>query len=391
MRRMGLVGEGSNALTTYLSATSRLLEDPVSNIYVGNSAAGKSYTMLAAMRLIPDEEKIVRQRFSAQAIMYTPLEFEHKVVVILERTGAEAGAYNIRTIQSEKDVVIEVTHRDTSGNFGTAEFRKKGPTAFITSTVNPDIDAQDLSRAFVLHPDESEAQTEAILDSQLEEYDFPSAELELWHDAQRCLARVPVAVPGRLGKAILHFMKARARPLPPRLRRDWRHIMALIQASALLHQYQRPPSETGKILPDLRDYYIARVIAREVFDQSVLRAADPKVRELAGAVRLLYSQAGSSIKADVITSHLRWGKTTVYGHLRAAQEAGLVQEDPTAHYAYMPTLSPKAGHLGIVSDAGLLPTVDEIITFDPELGEGFAVIDPLTGEEMEDLPDEGKK
>jgi len=374
--RAGLVGEGANALLTLLAATSRLLEDAINILFLGEAASGKSFIMLITLRLIPPEEKIVVQRFSAQAIIYTPKTFKHKIVAILERSGAEEAGYNIRTIQSEKRVVVTVTAKDENGRFTAVDYVKEGPTAFISSTVNPLTDAQEETRLWKLYPDESEEQTERIMEAQEKEWHVPDEEYELFHDAQRLLSNIEIARPQLLLRTIGGLIRKKMAVKPIRLRRDWPRLIAAIQASAILHQYQRGAVES-KIMPDLRDYYIAWRASGAAFQHSISSKSDPKVQRVVSIVQEVFLETGEGVAWDQVGAVAGWGRTTTFDWLAAAQKAGGIRRE--AFGKYVPT-SPAESILGDL--IFVLPTPEEVAAVEPSLGEGIELIDPITGERL---------
>jgi len=375
-REDGLVGEEANALLLYIAATSRLTEDPVNIISLGSAASGKSIVMLTALKFIPEEEKIVRQRFSAQALVYTDLSFKNKVICILERAGGESSSYNIRTLQSEKHIIVEVTTKqEATGKMTTTQYPKEGPAAFITSTTDPEIDQQDESRVWILHPDETRRQTHHIMQSQEEEHEISEEDLQVFLDAQRLLSVLPVAHPTRLIRAIGTLIRRKLPDTPIRMRRDHNRLIHAIKASTILHQYQRATNEEGKLVPDLRDYYVAWRIASMAFQQSIHGRMDPKVQEVAETVRTLFLESQEPVRTEQIAASMGLQTAATYKWITRALSAGLVSRGDRGRYA-------PVGAQSYLGDLQVLPTPNEVLELDPELGVGIELVDPVTGEEL---------
>lgn len=372
----GLVGEEANAMLLYLACTSRLTDDPINTISLGSAASGKSLVMLLVLKFIPPEEKIVRQRWSAQAIIYTKLSFKHKVLCILERAGAEAAGYNLRTIQSEKIVSIEVTSKDpSSGEMATTVHPKEGPAAFLTTTTDPDIDDQDESRVWILHPDETRDQTFRIMRSQESEWKISEEELQVFINAQRLLNVMPVARPSKLIRAVSTLIQQNLPDVPVRMRRDHNRLIAAIQASALLHQYQRDVNEEGQLVPDLRDYYVVWKIASVAFQQSIRGKLDPKVQEVAAALRAIYIETADAVRPEQVAAVLGLQQVTIYKWLKKGMEAGVIQREEKGKYVPV-GVTPNGDSLQV------LPTPNEVVELDPSLGVGIELVDPITGQTM---------
>ena len=383
MRQNGLVGEGENALVTYLAATSRLLNKPIDINVIGPSASGKSEIMLAALRLIPREHKLVRQRFTPQAIIYMPESIEHKVVAILEREGMEGAAYNFRTIQSEQMVEIETTVRDpNTGKMTTKSTRKKGPAAFVTSTTNPNLDEQDASRTWVLHPDDSEEQTWRIAERQNLEDTLDEEADELFCNMQRELVKVPVAKPTHLLNCLQQMMREKIGDPPLRFRRDWPRTITAIQASALLHQFQRERDGNGRIVPDIRDYVICYRLCSGAFQASLRSDLDPKMQVLLDCLYQAYEELKyEPVSTTQLLRFTPWSsERTVRHYIQQARNAGLIEESAWQRYRYVPITSRE--QLGDVPDPNLLPTPDEIMVKYPELRPRAEFYDPVTGKRL---------
>src|SRR5206468_7912547 len=75
-----------------------------------------------------------------------------------------------------------------------------------------------------------------------------------------------------------------------RVRRDFRKVLDLIAACAILHQVQRERAEDGAILAALQDYAIVRDLVHEAFTSAQQDAITPQQREAAAAVADLSMQ-----------------------------------------------------------------------------------------------------
>jgi hypothetical protein len=372
--RSALVGEEDNALAVYLCATSRYMDDPMNLVVQGDSATGKTFITTRALALIPEEEKIVRQRFSGQAIIHSGLSFVHKVVYIFELPGAEAAGYNIRTLESEKKIAIEVTVKSEDGTgFTTEVVEKEGPTAFIITTVQATLEAQNASRVWFISPDDSVAQSRRITQAQTLSWGVPEDELQLFWDAQRLLSTVRVGRPQALLQAIHDGMWRHITTAPPRIRRDHNHLIELVRTSAFLHQYGRGLDEAGLVIPDIRDYYVVYRIAARSFQQSLQVETRHQLVELMQALQNMFTDRGESIPIEELAANLGWSRGKAYDWLGAAMESGLARRETRG--AYMPTMT-------VANIGAVLPHPDEVIEIAPTLAHGQELVDPITGEEL---------
>ena len=242
MGRAGVVGEETNKLVGYLAALSRKLAQPLALIVQSASAAGKTALVDAILALVPPEETIQYSAVTGQALFYlAETDLRHKVLSIVEETGAERASYALKLLQSEGELTIASTGKDPkTGKLVTHGYRVEGPVMIVLTTTAVDLDEELVNRALVLAVDETQDQTRAIHDAQRRrrtlEGRLAQAErellLRLHQNAQRLLD--PLAVVNAYAPQ-LTFSDAQTRS-----RRDHEKYLTLIDTIALLHQHQRP-------------------------------------------------------------------------------------------------------------------------------------------------------
>lgn len=237
----GVVGEATNCLVGYLAATSRKLSRPLAIIVQSTSAAGKSALMDAVLSFVPVEEQVRYSAMTGQSLFYVgESDLAHKVLAIAEEEGATRAAYALKLLQSDGEISIASTGKDTaSGRLVTHTYRVTGPTAIILTTTSIEIDEELLNRCLVLTVDEDRAQTRAIHERQRTAQTLKGliAGVErdqlttLHRNAQRLLE--PLAVVNPFADRLTFADTA------TRTRRDHVKYLTLIAAVTLLHQHQR--------------------------------------------------------------------------------------------------------------------------------------------------------
>jgi hypothetical protein len=343
---VGIVGEASNALVGYLAAVSRKLPAPLAVIVQSTSAAGKSALMEAVLGFVPPEDRVSFSAMTGQSLFYLgESDLSHKVLSIAEEEGASRAAYALKLLQSEGELSIASTGKDTaSGRLVTHTYRVEGPTAIVLTTTAIDVDEELLNRCLVLTVDEDRAQTRAIHDAQRKAQTLAGlaarAERErvvgLHRDAQRLLAPLPVVNPFA---DALTFTDGRTRT-----RRDHGKYLGLIAAVTLLHQHQRPKRTTtvgGRVVTyvetTLADITIANRLAHAVLGQS-LDELPPQTRRLLSAiddhVTTEASRTGVEVELvrftrrqlrEALTGHgAGWGDTQLKVHLARLVDLELV-------------------------------------------------------------------
>lgn len=238
----GVIGEDTNKLVGYLAATSRKFEKPLGVIIQSTSAAGKTTLMEAVLAFMPQEERVKYSAMTGQALFYLgEADIKHKILAIAEEEGAERATYALKLLQSEGELTIASTGKDsTTGRLITETYHVEGPAMIFFTTTSIELDEELANRCLTLTVDESREQTRRIHELQREEETIEghvkrqrANELRRTHqNAQRLLAALPVHNP---------FAKRLTFPDEnTRLRRDQKKYLTLIRAIALLHQHQRP-------------------------------------------------------------------------------------------------------------------------------------------------------
>lgn len=253
---LGVVGEHSNKMVAYLAATSRKLKNPLAVVIQSSSAAGKSSLMEAILKFVPDEDKLSFSAMTGRSLYYLgEQELAHKVLSIAEEEGASDASYALKILQSEGRLTIASTGKESkTGRLTTQTYEVSGPVALILTTTAIDVDEELLNRCIVLAVDEGRDQTRAIHHAQrqrktlegLIQATLHDGLVALHHNAQRLLRPFHVVIPMAGGLTYSDHAL--------RTRRDHQKFLGLIQAVALLRQYQRDIKEAD--LAGVRIKYI---------------------------------------------------------------------------------------------------------------------------------------
>lgn len=338
---VGMVGEATNCLVGYLAAVSRMLPSPLAVIVQSTSAAGKSAVMEAVLGFVPEEDRVSFSAMTGQSLFYLgESDLAHKVLSIAEEEGASRATYALKLLQSEGELSIASTGKDTaSGRLVTHTYKVTGPTAIVLTTTAIDIDEELLNRCLVLTVDEDRAQTKAIHTAQRHAQTLAGLTgrthreqvVALHRNAGRLLESLAVVNPFA---GALTFADGRTRT-----RRDHGKYLGLIAAVTLLHQHQRPrrtATVSGKqvsyVESTLADIEVANRLAHLVLGQSLDELA-PQTRRLLGEVHAHVVAAAKQLAVDValvrftrrqLREQLGWGDTQLKVHLARLVDLELV-------------------------------------------------------------------
>ena len=347
--RVGMVGEVTNCLVGYLTAVSRLLPSPLAVIVQSTSAAGKSAVMESVLGFVPDEDRVSFSAMTGQSLFYMgESDLAHKVLSIAEEEGASRAAYALKLLQSEGELSIASTGKDTaSGRLVTHTYKVTGPTAIVLTTTAIDVDEELLNRCLVLTVDEDRDQTRAIHHAQrrAQTLEGLAARTErdqivgVHRDAQRLLE--PLAVVNPFADR-LTFADGRTRT-----RRDHGKYLGLIAAVTLLHQHQRERKTAtingrtvSYVETTIVDIEVAHRLAHAVLGQSLDELA-PQTRRLLTAVHQFAT--GEAKRLAIPLDLVRFTRRQLREHL-AAQGSGWGDTQLKVHLARLVDLELVMAH-----------------------------------------------
>jgi DNA primase catalytic core len=276
--RCGVVGEETNKLMGYLAVVSRKLDEPLAVIIQSSSAAGKTSLMEAVLAFVPEEDRVKYSAMTGQSLFYLgEQDLKHKILAVVEEEGAKRASYALKLLQSEGELTIASTGKDPeTGRLVTREYRVEGPVMIFLTTTAIEIDEELMNRCVVLTVNEEREQTRAIHRLQRERQTLEGLlarvdrerTLALHRNAQRLLRPLMVVNPYARE---LTFLDDRTRT-----RRDHLKYLALIRASALLHQHQRPRKTVAHrgeaveyIEAELEDLDVANRLSHQVLGRSL--------------------------------------------------------------------------------------------------------------------------
>jgi hypothetical protein len=323
----GVVGEVTTACLTYLTLTSRLLDEQASLIVKGHSSSGKSYTVEQTVKFFPSEGLVVWTAMSERALVFSTEEYAHRTLVLYEAAALREGqednqtAYFLRSLLSEGRINYEVTIKGGDGGFTTKTITKEGPTNVIITTTKVTLEAENETRMLSITTDDSRAQTGRVLASLANERNGDGPDLTEWVQLQRWLA-------GAEHRVTIPYAAKLAEKVPPvavRLRRDFRTLLSLIRAHAILHQQTRDRDEGGRIVATLDDYAVVRELVDEILSSGVGQTVSSTVRETVAAVKALTPTDKDEATAQQVAVELKLDKSAARRRLVAAARDGYIR------------------------------------------------------------------
>jgi DNA primase len=280
MRQLGHVGEFRVKLLAFICAVSARMGRPIQPSTHAQSSAGKNALWDTALSLFPPEMVIRRSGLSAKALFRTQANLRGAILYIQEMAGSEAAEYTIRVLQSDGRLEYEATEKAPDGSLRNVVYSTEGPTVIVQTTTKNHLHSENETRVFPIYVDESEKQTERIVQSILKDAagggignERRQAILEIWHDAIKLLEPGDVVIP--YAQRIVIPSKL------VRIRRDARRLLDVVRVIAWLHQYQRERDSANRIIATEDDFNTALKLVSDSLTRAwqTLTPAEQKVLE----------------------------------------------------------------------------------------------------------------
>lgn len=291
VERLGVVGERRNVGLIQLAVKSRSLKRPVNLEVNSPPSSGKTFVVVGALSLDPESAYYELTAGSERALIYLDEPLAHRILYIQEPEGLASGV-GLAAIKSlvwegrlKYDTVVQ-----EDGKFVGRHIEKDGPTGLVLTTTRS-VDEQVSNRMLRLEVDASMDQTRRILSAIAASMNGvkPSVDLAPWHALSTIVggaADVEIAYGEWLS---LHIATATLR-----IRRDFTHLLTLIQSSSVLHQFQRNRGPDGRIRANLADYAHVHALAASLFNAAQDEGITQADRDMVAAVYTLTARPNMS-------------------------------------------------------------------------------------------------
>ena len=353
--RVGVVGEGTATKLIYLAVTSRLLDRPVSIAVKGPSSGGKSFVVESTLKFFPPEAFYALTAMSDRALAYSNEPLKHRHLVIYEAAGmaSDFATYLVRSLLSEGRLRYETVEKTREGLVPRL-IEREGPTGLIVTTTRLRLHPENETRMLSLTITDTREQTAAVFRALAQENNRCEIDLTRWQALQKWLATGPCRV-------VIPFADRLAKLVPPvavRLRRDFKMVLMLVRAHALLHQALRRKDQDGRIIAEIEDYEIVRELIADLVAMGVDATVKPEVREVVNAVGALLEKGRDEVQQSELKSTLQLDKSAISRRVADALDCGFLKnlEDRKGRPARL-----------VLGDAlpdnrGVLPAPEELVS-----------------------------
>jgi len=310
---LGVVGERRNIGLLHLLARSRALPRPVNVELNSPSSAGKTHTVTGTLALEAPEVYYELTASTERALIYLEEPLAHRILYMQEPEGLAQGVgfAAIKSLIWEGRLKYDTVVKE-NGEFVGRHIEKDGPTGLIVTTTTG-LEEQLSNRLLRLEVDASSEQTRRILNVIASSVNGtkPRIDLTPWHAFSQLLGGpVDVEVP------FSYYLAERISTTALRIRRDFTHLLTLVQASAVEHQYQRSKTQDGRIVATVADYAHVYSLVKDVFQAAQEEGITRADREMIAAVEKLTTPDGGKpgekpVTQAAISLHLGLSKSQV--------------------------------------------------------------------------------
>jgi hypothetical protein len=318
---LGVVGERRSAKLIHLAVTSRLLDSPVSVVVKGPSSGGKSFLVESVLKCFPQSAFYALTAMSDRALAYSSEPLDHRHLVIYEAAGmaGDFATYLIRSLLSEGRIRYETVEKTKDG-LTPKLIEREGPTGLLVTTTALRLHPENETRMLSLSVTDTREQTahvfRALADGVRDDVD-----LRGWQALQTWLATGSASVDVPFARELGDLVP----PVAVRLRRDFKTVLSLIRAHALLHQATRQKNEAGRIVATLKDYAAVRELIGDLIAAGVEATVRPEVRETVSAVVSLIASGVSEVKQADLHTRLNLDKSAISRRVADALDKGYLR------------------------------------------------------------------
>ena len=336
VNKNGVSGERKNIAIFLCTLDSRLLLDqggiPGQNVIAckisGHQGSGKSYTLMMVLSIYPESAVILITSASERSLYYLDQGIAHKCMVVMEgfQFSSDRGdselAYTVRVLLSEGMLRRAVTEKDEeTGKFVTREIVLNGPTSFITTTIESNLEAQLDDRMFTIHPDESIDQTKRIITNRARQkagniLKPDDREIRMWKSFHRSLKPISVVIP--YAEIISEYLTQR-NTLPIAARRAFNKVLNVVQTITCTYQFQRQQDAEGNVIATIADYFMALQIVAEAFRENMGQL--PK----ATGERLAYLSSQGHTTPKALANHFGVSRAAISSWAKKLVEESIVE------------------------------------------------------------------
>jgi hypothetical protein len=242
LRAQGFAGSTDVAKLVFLSAYTRWFADPVCLVLKGPTSVGKSFALDAGLQFVPPAAFKKVNGMTDKALVAMGEGLKHRILVVREATGLAngTGRTHLRQLISDHRLEYVTSKLGEGGVRQTETLVVEGPIGLLMTTTENALHREDESRMLsypmTSSPEKRRAAMAALMKKPV------SVDTKSWfalHDRVSDGPKSVVIPRGISGKLWRRFPASH-----DRLVRDYRQVLNLIKAHALMHHHRKRTKNT---------------------------------------------------------------------------------------------------------------------------------------------------
>lgn len=157
LRKQGFAGSTDIPKIVFLTAITRMFDEPVSLAVMGTSGGGKTYSIESGIQFVPSDAVISIAGMSEKALPYlSGVSLKNKILYLGEASGMSKGEGRtfLRQLMTEGKLEYLTVQKTTNGMRGEKLPPVEGPISFMMATTANHIHHEDQSRMLTLNIEE---------------------------------------------------------------------------------------------------------------------------------------------------------------------------------------------------------------------------------------------
>ena len=275
------------------------------------------------LAFFPDEALLSLSGMSEKYLVYDDRPIKHRMLVLHEAAGmsGEYATYLIRTLLSE-GCLRHGTVESTPEGLKPVNVIREGPAGLITTTTQINLHAENETRLISIPVDDTREHTKKVMRA-IASNNGQVVDMTGWHELQYWLADGERRVEVPFGLRLANLMP----PVAVRLRRDFKSLLALVRAHALLHRAGRDVDEHGRIIATLDDYATVRELVLGVISEGLNATVSAATRETVEAVAVIVGNGTQYASNARLEQALKIDRSAVYRRVSKAISQGYLIND----------------------------------------------------------------
>ena len=252
IEKTGIVGEQASRMNLFAIASSYKSNYPLHGLIQAFSGEGKSHLLNGIANLMPQEEVMNLSRITSKSLYnYSTHDLVNKLIVVQDWSGLDEEAqFAFRELQSAGFLNSSTTTKNKFGQLESSVRKIEAHFSSLIATTQANVYHDNMTRSVLVGLDESEEQTDRIIEVQNQQFNGKSNKEEqekakqLLRNCMRMLKKKEIINP---------YSENIKLPNVPNKRRLNVQFNSLIFQITFLNQYQRKEDKQGRLITTKED------------------------------------------------------------------------------------------------------------------------------------------